>query len=111
MLSGIYERLAKLFGPDAVVAFLARFIPDLVVAMITLVVFYLLWRLAARGLRAVLNRARLDDTAASFVLTGVKVLLASVAIVTALAQMGVNTASLLTSLGVAGLTRSRPTGA
>lgn len=69
-----------------------------------LLVFYVGWRLARRGANVVIRRASLDPTAASFLQTVIKYLLLTIGLVTALGKVGVNTASILTSLGVAGLT-------
>ena len=77
---------------------------DLVAAALIMLTFWLLWVLVRRATQAVINRVGLDPTAASFLHTVVKTVLLSIGVVTALGKLGINTASILTSLGVAGLT-------
>jgi small conductance mechanosensitive channel len=96
--------LGKMFNVMAFVHQVVAWLPSLVSASAILLLFYGCWRLARRGLSALIPRARLDPTAASFLLTIAKYVLFAIAAVTALGKVGVNTASLLTSLGVAGLT-------
>ncbi|MEQ9324936.1 MAG: mechanosensitive ion channel family protein, partial [Polyangiaceae bacterium] len=62
-----------------------------------------LWVVLKRALK-VLDRTELDETARAFIMQVVKYAVFTVGVVSALGQLGVNTASLLTSLGVAGLT-------
>ena len=81
-----------------------EWLPKLVAAFLILGFFWLLWRAARRAADALIARTRLDPTAASFLHAVVKTVLLSVGAVTALGKLGVNTASILTSLGVAGLT-------
>ena len=83
---------------------LHELLPNLVAAITILVGFLLLRRLLARPLEAVLRRAGIDETARRFVDLVVRATLLVVGLVIALGQLGVNTASLVASLGVAGLT-------
>ena len=82
----------------------AAWIPDVVSAAIIMALFWVLWRAARRGAAAVIRRAELDPTAASFIQSILKYVLLSIGVVTALGRIGVNTGSILASLGVAGLT-------
>lgn len=101
----ILSRLGSLFSPTRVGDYLAQdLIPDLVVAAITLTAFWLLWRVIRRALLAVLGRTTLDETAQRFVETVVRYTLMSIGVITALGQLGIDTTSILTSLGVVGLT-------
>lgn len=102
-LDQIASRLWAIFDPVRVGDALARRLPDLAVALVTLFVFWLGHKLLARGLGAVLGRAKVDRTLVGFVQTVVRYAVWAVAVVTALDQVGVNTTSLLTSLGVVGL--------
>lgn len=100
----ITKRLRELFDPGRIVGYLVGdLLPDIIVALVTFAAFYVLWRVAKRALRA-LDRTKLDDTARSFIVQVVKYAVFTVGVVSALSQLGVNTASLLASLGVAGLT-------
>ena len=100
----ILERLRLQFSPTKIGDYLfGKLLPDLVVAVATLIVFYLLWRLLRRAL-TYLDRTELDRTARAFIDQVVKYVVLTIGVVSALSQLGVNTASLLTSLGVVGLT-------
>jgi len=79
-------------------------LPSVVAAAAILALFYIGWRLALSAAAVVIRRAALDPTAASFLQTTLKYVILTVGIVTALGKIGIDTASILTSLGVAGLT-------
>lgn len=101
----IIERLRELFSPTRIAAYLVdELLPDLVVAAVTLVAAWLAWRLLARASSAVLRKSELDQTAQTFIQTILQYTLLAIGVVTALAQLGVDTGSLLASLGVVGLT-------
>lgn len=100
----VSERLSAQFSLDRIVQYLlVDLLPDLVVAGATLFAFIVLWWIVRRALR-VLSRTNLDLTARAFIEQVAKYAVLTVGIVSALSQLGVNTASLLTSLGVVGLT-------
>lgn len=83
---------------------MADLVPALIAAILTFVAFWALWRVVAQFSGVVLNRAGTDPTARSFIDAVLKYALLTVATVSALSQLGINTGSLLASLGVAGLT-------
>ncbi len=62
------------------------------------------WLIVSRTLRAAANRDRLDRTVASFIAAVVRYTLVTIALIAILGQLGVDTASLLGSLGIVGLT-------
>ncbi|MEZ4267166.1 MAG: mechanosensitive ion channel family protein [Myxococcota bacterium] len=98
-------RLEQLFSPATLADKLfGQILPDVLMALITFGLFYLAWRVIGRGIDALLGRSHLDDTARAFILTLLKYALLAIGVVAALGQVGVDTTSLLTSLGVAGLT-------
>lgn len=100
----ISERLAAQFSPDRLMQYLiGGLLPDLVLALATFLAFYVLWRLVKRALR-ILERTELDLTARAFIEQVSKYAVLTLGVVSALSQLGVNTGSLLTSLGVVGLT-------
>ena len=103
-MNHVIHELQQVFGPEAIGRFFANALPDLLVAALTMAIFYALWRVLARVISTVTSRAKLDRTAAGFLHSVIKVVLFTIAIVTVLSQLGIDTASLLTSLGVAGLT-------
>ena len=101
----VTDRLTTLFDPDRLLEYLVgRLLPDLLVAAITFLAFWLLWRAVNRTAGAVLKRSRLDKTAQNFVQTIARYVIMTIGSVTALAQLGINTGSILASLGVVGLT-------
>jgi len=83
---------------------IAGFIPDLVAALITFALFYLFWKVLRRVTLEAAGRSKLDATAVSFMDAVIKYVVLSIALISALNQVGVHTASLLASLGVLGLT-------
>ncbi len=79
-------------------------LPSAIAAIVILVFFWALWRAARRTANLAISKAKLDPTAANFIQTILKYTVFTVGVVSALGKIGVNTASILTSLGVAGLT-------
>ncbi len=100
----VTDRLADNFDPSMVGERLAEFLIGLVAALLTFAAFYLLWRILRWALTPALRRAGVDLTAQSFTLTLVMYAVFAVGVVAALGELGVNPASLVTSLGVLGLT-------
>jgi small conductance mechanosensitive channel len=100
----IYERLAVLFEPQALGTVAADLLANLLIGTITFLVYYAAWRALDSGARVLTRRLAVDATSRDFTLTILKFAVLTLAAVNALAAVGVNTASLLTSLGIAGLT-------
>ena len=103
-MNQVIKRLQQTFDPDALAAWVATVLPRVVAAVIIFTVFFLAWKALDRGLAMLRRRTRLDPTLGSFIHTSLKYVLLTVALLTALGELGVNTASLLTSLGIVGLT-------
>lgn len=103
-LSSVLTRLAALFDPEILGAAAGDFTANLVVGTATFFVYYLLWRITDRVVRPITQRVGLDRTTQDFTSTLLKFAILTLAVVNALAAVGVNTASLLTSLGIVGLT-------
>ncbi|MCT0219099.1 mechanosensitive ion channel [Synechococcus sp. CS-1329] len=82
---------------------LLDWLPKGLAALAILVVSWLVWRTARRAVGLAIERAGLDPTASNFLLTILKYVILSIGVVTALGRVGVNTTSILTSLGVVGL--------
>ncbi len=100
----VIARLQAQFSVERISTYLANeLIPNLFVALVTFLAFYVLWRVLERAMR-LLERTDLDETARSFLKQLIKYAVYTVGVVSALSHLGVNTASLLASLGVAGLT-------
>jgi len=100
----IVRRLLERFGPSAMGEWLARILPSLVTAAIELLVFYLIWRVLDRGFQLLRRKVDLDATVATFIGTAIRYVLFTIAAMTALGELGINTTSFLASLGIAGLT-------
>ena len=103
-MSTIWHRLSAFFQPVAIAKWLANVLPGLVTAALVMVLFYLLSRLLIKGFDLVNKRARVDATVASFVRTAIRYIVFIVALLTALSELGIDTKSLLTSMGIVGLT-------
>ena len=103
-MSEVYTRLDALLNPARLLDAALAWLPDLIVGLVTACAFWLAWRLVGKAMSVVFGRSELDPTAAAFVHTIVKYTVGAVALVTVLGQVGINTGSLLASLGVAGLT-------
>ncbi len=104
VLQQVVERLRAEFAPDAVSAQLTSFLVNALTALVTLTVFIVVWMTLRAFLRRVFARSRLDETAQGFALTVLRYFVLLIGIVAALGAFGVNTASLVTSVGVLGLT-------
>lgn len=103
-LEGVLARLSVLFEPEALGNTVAELMANLIVGVATFLAYYLCWRLLDAGARLIARRIEADETTRDFVLTILKFVVLTLGVVNALAAVGVNTASLLTSLGIAGLT-------
>jgi len=102
-MSELISTLERTFS-GSIAPSLTAWLPRVSVAITVLAIAYLAWRMLARPLHLLLKRARVDDTAASFLEGLAKYVLLIIGLVTALGELGINTGSLLASLGVAGLT-------
>lgn len=76
----------------------------LVMATIYLVFFLVFWLVLSRALDLLFRRAKLDQTAANFVQEILKYTLFCIGGLACLGALGINTTSILASLGVVGLT-------
>lgn len=100
----VADRLRAEFAPEAVSAQLTSFFVNALTALAVLMVFIVIWLALRAFLRRVFARSRLDETAQGFALTVLRYFVLLIGIVAALGAFGVNTASLVTSVGVLGLT-------
>lgn len=103
-MDDLSQRLSRQFSLEGLLDYLLiKLVPNVLMAGITMLAFYVGWRLLSRVL-VLLRRTHLDETARSFVEQVLKYGVFTMGAASALSQLGVNTASLLTSLGVADLT-------
>lgn len=102
--SAILARLGETFNPESLGSGLASWTENLFFAVLTFLVYYAIWRLIRLVMIPVLKRMDVDDTGRTFFQTVARVVILTLGAVAALAEVGINTASLIASLGVAGLT-------
>ncbi len=103
-ITSIVKRLQTEFDLETLGSSIAAFIANLIVGIFIFVVFYWSWWLLNRVIRLLLKHTNIDKTTASFIQTVLKFTMLTIGLVQALTAVGINTAALLTSLGIAGLT-------
>ena len=103
LIESIFIKLQAYFSIDRFGDLLSGLFVKVVIFVLVLIVFYILWWLLSRLIESTLNR-RFDKTSASFASILIKICLFGIGFVVALSAAGVETAALLGSLGVVGLT-------
>ena len=73
--------------------------PQGLAALLILLGAWVVWRLVRQALGLAVQRAELDPTASNFLLTLLKYVILSIGVITALGRLGINTTSILASLG------------
>ena len=104
MFEEVVQRLSGKFGYAHISDYLARLIPKLIVSLLIFFAFWALWKLVSNIIERLLKRFEVDRTLSTFFRTVTKYAILAVGAITALGELGIDTTSLLTSLGVAGLT-------
>ena len=97
------ERLQQIFDLNRLAEWLANLVPNLILALLVLAVFYLLYRVLSAAISQIAKRVGVERTALGFVLIAVKYLILIFGTVTALNQVGINVTSVIAGLGIAGL--------
>ncbi len=82
---------------------LAAWLPSLLAALVVLLAFFVLHRVAAGILRRVMGRTRSDPAAQAIALRLSKFVILGLGLVMAASQVGINVASLLAGVGILGL--------
>jgi small conductance mechanosensitive channel len=100
----ILDQLKEFFDPEALGTYVAELLADFIVALVIFLAFYLFWLLLQPILKRLLARTKMDKTATIFTTTVLKYTIYIIGLVNALSATGIDTASLLASLGIAGLT-------
>ncbi len=101
----ILERLSAEFSWERMSAFVVdQLLPDVAVAGILLVVYLLVWRVVRTALRAALARSPLDLTAQHLIERVLRMVVVTLALISVLKQFGFDTAGVLASMGIVGLT-------
>ena len=100
----IVTRLQEIFNPKDLGEQIAQGLANLVIGLIVFLAFYLLLRLLVLLMRRTVKKSRMDETTYSFVETTVKYTILIIGALSALNAIGINTAAILTSLGIVGVT-------
>jgi len=100
----IVTRLQEIFNPKDLGEQIAQGLANLVIGLIVFLAFYLLLRLLVLLMRRTVKKSHLDETTYSFVETTVNYTILTIGVLSALNAIGINTAAILTSLGIVGVT-------
>jgi small conductance mechanosensitive channel len=95
---------AERFSPTGLLNTGLDAIPSVLSAIFTFALFFVLWKVLARTFRFLRDRLDLDPTLASFIESTLKYVVLIMGLLSALSEVGINTTSMLASLGVVGLT-------
>ncbi len=103
LIESLLIQLTDYFDPDRLGPLLGKYLMNMVVGGMVLLLFWIFWRIIRSW---VLPRwkTRLDKTSAAFIETVLKACILTVAVLVALGAAGIRTTALLASLGVFGLT-------
>lgn len=102
-LRGVLEQLSEFLDPEKLGRQVADYLTRLIVGLIVFAAVYVGWRIVDFVLRRTLRRSRMDRTGQVFVRRIVQYTVLTLGVVSALAAMGINTASVLASLGIVGV--------
>ncbi len=98
-----WEELGKYFNYDVIAAKVVLVSQNALKAGIVLLAFYVFYRLVRGFLTRVIEKFELEKTIVNFLFLALKYVVLIFAVVTALDQIGVNIASLIAGLGIAGI--------
>src|SRR5260370_14354968 len=104
----ILQRLQEIFSTDRIANSVAYFAPRFLIGLVVFLVFYLLYRILKFLLARVTRRARVEPTAATFLLMAVKYVVLIVGVVMALRELGLDGTTILEGLGILGLALGFP---
>lgn len=109
-LGNLVDRIAAVRSPGELWVLLGGFQADAVafvfklgLAVVVLLVFAGIYRLAVAALRPVFFRSRIEDDASGLVLALLKYAILGLGVILALDQLGFNVTGLIAGLGIAGL--------
>jgi small conductance mechanosensitive channel len=100
----IAARLQEIFDPSKLGVTIADGLSNLIIGLAVFLAYYLFWRILMLIMRGTLRKSNLDETTYSFVETAIKYTVLIVGTISALGSVGINTAALLASLGIVGVT-------
>ncbi len=95
---------AERFSPTGLLNSALDVAPSVLAAIFTFALFFVLWKVLARAFGFVRTRMDLDPTLAAFIESTLKYVVLTMGLLSALSEVGINTTSMLASLGVVGLT-------
>ena len=104
LIQSILTRLQEVFDPNVLGEQVVDFTINLIVALVTFAAFYLAWLLVRVFLNIFERRSDWDKTSQAFLRTVLKYSILLAGLFNALSTMGVDTAGLLASLGIVGIT-------
>lgn len=100
----ILDRLYSTFSYESVMDKTLKILPNMILASLILLVFFIFWKILKRTLFILFNKVNLDKTVQNLINNLTKSIIFIIGLITALSQIGVNINAILASLGVAGLT-------
>lgn len=103
-LDTILEHIREFFNPETIGTAIADFTVNFVLAIFTIAAFYVLWVILRLVVSIFFRSSNLDETSQSFIITIVKYTILLIGLVNAFSIVGIDTAGLLASLGIAGIT-------
>ncbi len=83
-MQSIIDRLLEMFDPEKLIEGVASVIPDLEVAALSFLAFFVVWTVIRRAVEPLLIRAGIDKTARTFIQTTLQFAILAVGTVTAL---------------------------
>ena len=104
LFAAIVVRLQEIFDLTLIGDKIVEVSINLVVALVTFGAFYLVWLLARVILNSVMKRSELDQTSQAFARTILQYSILLTGLFNALSAMNIDTAGLLASLGIVGIT-------
>jgi len=104
LFASIVSRLQDIFNPKDLGEQIAQGLANLVVGLLVFLAFYVLLRIIVLILRKTIRKSHMDETTYSFVETTVNYTILTLGVLSALNAVGINTAAILTSLGIVGVT-------
>ena len=104
LFASIVSRLHEIFNPKDLGGQIAQGLANLVIGLLVFLAFYLLLRIIVLILRKTIRKSRMDETTYAFAETTVNYTVLTLGMLSALNAVGVDTAAILTSLGIVGVT-------
>jgi len=100
----ILTHLSEIFNPEAIAGTIVDSLVNIIVASITFAAYYLGWLVIRILLNTVIRPSKIDETSQAFIRTVLKFSILLAGLFNALTTLGLDTAGLLASLGIVGIT-------